>query len=85
MDDNEWNAKKDDVFIKLDNVHTVKDLELEFSKLLVKDLDIENTVSYRYFFIPDYSLSESRIIIVASHLVGDGVSWWSIFASMSPD
>ena len=40
---------------------------------------------FQYVLIPDYSETESRIIVVASHMMLDGIAAFSFLKAASPD
>jgi hypothetical protein len=46
--------------------------------------DLHNTTLYMCYLIPDYSETESRIIVNTNHAIGDGVSAFSMLAAMEP-
>ena len=52
---------------------------------ITKEFDIFNNVLYKYILIPDYSENESRIILIATHALGDGVSYFSLLAALQND
>ena len=85
MDDNEWEAKKNDTIELVTGIHSVPELEKYCQQMIMKEFDIENSFSYKYLLIPDWSPTESRVLFLASHLMMDGVSLVSMFLTMSPE
>ena len=85
MTDKEWNLKKDAAFIQLENVHTMKEVEAKCAELLAYKIDMYDNVPYRYFFIPDYSKTESMIFYMINHAYMDGVSYFPIMQAMNVD
>jgi hypothetical protein len=47
-------------------------------------MDLENLTCYKFYMIPDYSPTESKIILVSDHSIGDGVAGFTMLALMQP-
>jgi hypothetical protein len=83
-DDVKFANMKDLIIVKKEGIHSLKDIELfcaEGQKIMH---DVDNKTCYMCYLIPDYSETESRIIVNCSHAVGDGVSAFSMLAAMQP-
>lgn len=85
MTDAEWDKAKEIAFPKLEGVHTVEQIQRVMEEKMVHEFDYFNNAPYLYIMIPDYSPTESRILSVQSHTIGDGVGFWSFFASIGKD
>jgi hypothetical protein len=47
-------------------------------------MDVENLLCYKFYIIPDYSPTESKIILNADYTIGDSVSGFTMIALMQP-
>jgi hypothetical protein len=74
MTTEEWNKKKDEVFIEVNDVHTEKELQDWMTKVMKTSIDLFSNVSYRWYLIPKYKNNEGRIVIAFNHCMFDGVS-----------
>lgn len=84
MDGAEWLQKRDKVFVRIDSIHTHEETESFLAEQTKLIMDLDNTACYRIYLVPDYSETESKIICVANHMLGDGVSGMGLLAFLQP-
>lgn len=84
MSKEEWDRKKDSVIVKVDNVHTDKQLVDFFTKLSMTRDELDN-VQYKYYLIPDFQPGKSCIIIKSHHVLFDGLGASTMFMAMSDE
>ena len=82
--DAEFEKQKDNIFPRLEGVHTQKELENFLAKMVDHKIDVYNTVCYQIYLIPDFNETEGRVILVANHSIGDGMSGFSMLALLQP-
>ena len=85
LTDKEYESQQDIIFPRVDGIHTQEQLEQYLASVITQEFDIFNSVVYKYILIPDYSETESRIIMICSHCVGDSVSFYSMLAALQND
>jgi len=85
MGDEEYEKNSIETIVLEDSVHSEHEMEHFVSKWINRDLGLFNNLSNRFFLMPDYSPTESRIFLLSSHVIGDGVSLWSVFAHYTGD
>ena len=81
----EYESQLDIILPRVDGIHNQEQLEQYLASVITQEFDILNSVVYKYILIPDYSETESRIIMICSHCVGDGVSFYSMLAAFQND
>jgi hypothetical protein len=81
MSSEEWDTKRHDVFTKVEGIHTPDELN-KFMCKEEKTRDSFDNVQFHYFLLPDWSETESAIILKTHHVFTDGLGYATIFLAM---
>jgi hypothetical protein len=55
MPEEEFSKAKEDCFIRVEGVHTIKELQEFIGRKMVEDLDVRKGLPYRLYFISDFN------------------------------
>lgn len=78
----EWKAKKKDLIVLVNGVHTKEQLET-FMTQQQMIRDPMETVQYKIFLLPDFSETESVFVFKAHHALFDGLGCAIFFMALS--
>ena len=85
MSEEEWKVKQEEVFVRVDGVHTKQQMERFIEEAMKIDMDLFSNVAYRFYLFPDYADNESRLFMLLNHALTDGVSYWAIMVALTDE
>jgi hypothetical protein len=78
----EWDVQKHKQFVKVENVHTKKEMEAFVAEKMATDME---EIPMKLFFIPDFDETTGRLYLIINHAYSDAAGMFSLFIALTEE